>query len=82
MTIKALSDDVIITALRHCDDVTCIITALSDCEGVVSMLRRRCVDDKVGVRRAAVQAVASIVAVEGDTVNKLVSYRILHIMSF
>jgi hypothetical protein len=42
------------------------VLALWDNAGVMSMLRRRCSDDKINVRKAALLVLAKIVKLEGD----------------
>ncbi|XP_013421009.1 condensin-2 complex subunit D3-like [Lingula anatina] len=46
--------------------------SLADGKGVVSMLRRRACDEKVNVRKAALQALENVVRMEGDAFNKQV----------
>lgn len=41
-------------------------SALWDHAGVMSMLRRRCSDDKINVRKAALQVLEKIIKLEGD----------------
>ena len=49
----------------------CILrTALGDGKGVMSLLRRRAGDEKVNVRKAALQALENIVKLESDGYNK------------
>ena len=45
-------------------------TALGDGKGVMSLLRRRAGDEKVNVRKAALQALENIVKLESDGYNK------------
>jgi hypothetical protein len=51
-----------------------IISALYDGQGVTSMVRRRALDEKVGVRKAAIQALASIIKLDHLNFNQDVSY--------
>lgn len=40
-----------------------------DGKGVVSMLRRRAMDERVNVRKAALQALESLIRIEGNLLN-------------
>ena len=49
--------------------------ALADGKGVMSLLRRRAGDEKVNVRKAALQALENIIKLESDGFNKEVNFR-------
>lgn len=48
-------------------------TVLGDSNGVISMLRRRCNDDKISVRKSALVAIEMMVRIEGCDFNGLVN---------
>ena len=50
-----------------------MFVALTDGQGVTSMLRRRMCDEKVNVRKAALLALESLIRMNKDNVNEQVS---------
>lgn len=54
-----------------------MLLALLDNSGVISMLQRRSADDKINVRKAALQVLEKIVKLEGDSFTLSVSKKYL-----
>ncbi len=48
-----------------------MFAAMADGKGVVSMLRRRAADEKVNVRKAALQALENIMRLDGDPTSEV-----------
>lgn len=57
--------------LKKCDYLLCVL-ALSDHQGVVSMLCRRAEDEKSGVRKAAIIALQSVLLLDASFCNQKV----------